>query len=388
MTRLSRKYQSDRYCKRFNTYDHLVSMLYATLHQCNSIREVITGMQACESRLTHFGLGHTPRRSTLADANKRRTAALFEDLYHNIYEHHYGSLPDSYKEVKPADRLFIVDSTIVSMFSSVMKSTGSYGANGKKKGGVKAHVLLRTKDYLPCFVQLTEGKKSDAGFMPFIQLPEGSIIVMDKGYRNFQQFQAWDKQKISWISRLNPRYVYRVTERLPLTEEQSSEGIISDEIIELGNPKTKHINAIQKARLVTFFDAKKKRTLEFITNNKAFDPLTIAQLYKKRWQIELFFKRIKQNFQMHAFLGDNENAIRIQLWCTLIADLLIKIVKDKADKAKRWSMANLSSLIRLHLSTYINLFKFLANPEKALLNYTHPIDSIQLQLFPINARGA
>ena len=119
-----------------------------------------------------------------------------------------------------------------------------------------------------------------------------------------------------------------------------------------------------------------------------YAPATIADIYKKRWQIELFFKRIKQNFQLHYFLGDNENAIRIQLWSALITDLLIKIIKDKADKARKWSMANLSSLIRLHLGTYIHLRTFLANPEKALLNYKDPLHQQQLSLFANPARGA
>lgn len=388
LNQVVRQYQSDRYCKRFRSYNHLVSMLYASFHQCSSIREVITGMQACESRLSHFGVHSTPRRSTLADANKRRPSELFEDLYHKIYHYYYQISPDSQLSKKLHDRLYIVDSTVVSLFSDIMRSTGSYGTNGKKKGGIKAHVLLRAKDNLPCLVRLSEGKVGDSSFLPSLSLEKGSIVVMDKGYRNFQQFIAWNRNKVTWVSRLHGRTVYRVTEQRNISEKQQAEGILKDAFIELGNPKTARKNPIQQARLVTFRDAKNGRILEFITNNRHFDALTVADLYKKRWQIELFFKRIKQNFQFHSFLGDNENAIRIQMWCTLIADLLLKIVKDKMDKTKRWSLANLSGLVRLHLGTYIHLFKFLANPEKALLGYRHPNPSDQIQLFPITNRGA
>jgi len=156
----------------------------------------------------------------------------------------------------------------------------------------------------------------------------------------------------------------------------------------LGNPETIHINPIQKARLITFYDALSGKQLYFITNDFKFSASTIAGIYKRRWQIELIFKRIKQNFQLHSFLGDNENAIRIQLWCTFIGDLLVKIIKDQADKKKKWSMSNLSSLVRLHLGTYINLFEFICNPDKALLQYQHPNANAQMSIFPNQTRGA
>lgn len=388
VNRLARQYKGDRYCKKFRSYDHLVVMLYSTFHHCSSLRELTTGMQASSRRLAHLGLSSTPRRSTLADSNKRRNADLFQDLYHSLYRRYYGRLPDSLKGKKLLDRLFIVDSSIISLFSSVLQSTGSYGLNGKKKGGIKAHVLVRAKDDLPCFVRLSEGKQGDTRFLPQIRLPKGSIIVMDKGYRNYAQFTSWSQQGISWVSRLSQRTVYAITEQRCVSEAQRAEGVLYDCQIELGNPETAYINPIQKARLVVFYDADSKREFEFITNNFSYSPLTIARIYKQRWQIELFFKRIKQNFQLHYFLGDNENAIRIQLWCALIADLLLKVIKDRVDKIKRWSMANLAGLVRLHLGTYINLYAFLQNPEKALLNYEDPIDKQQLSIFENPIRGA
>jgi len=385
---LVKEHKTDRYCKKFRSYDHLVTMLYCVFHQCSSLREVVTGMQAMSSRLAHLGILSTPRRSTLGDANERRTASLFEDLYHKIYQHYYGSLPDSLKGKKILDRLFIIDSTIISLFSAVMQSTGSYGLNGKKKGGAKAHLLVRAKDNLPCFIRLTHGKKSDGSFLPLVELPPGSIIVIDKGYRNYKQLISWNEQKITWVSRLNARAVYNIVTLNDLNSYQQSQGIQQDAVIDLGNPETVHINPIQKVRLITFCDAQTSEQLYFTTNDFKFAASTIASIYKRRWQIELLFKRIKQNFQVRSFLGDNENAIRIQLWCTFIADLLVKIIKDQVHNKKKWSMANLSSLIRLHLGTYINLFAFLANPEKSLLNYKHPNQHLQLSIFPIQTRGA
>lgn len=380
VNRLVRRYDGDRYCKKFKCYDHLVTMLYSSLHQCSSLRELITGMQACSDRLKHLGLTHTPRRTTLADANSRRPVGFFESLYHEVYQLHYGSLPDSLRGKSKLDRLFIIDSTTISLFSTVLAGAGSFGLNGKKKGGIKAHVLLRAKDNVPGFVRLTESKQNDRKFLPFVQLPAGSIVVMDRGYNNYKNLSDWTKQKVTWITRPDARAVFKIIEKKPVSEKDKEAGVIEDNIIELGNPRTAKLNAIQKVRLVIFFDKENQKQYEFITDNFKFTPLTVADLYKRRWQIETLFKRLKQNFNLYDFLGDNENAIRIQVWCTLIADLLIKIVKDRVAKKRNWSMANLTGLIRLHLSTYIHLASFLENPEKSLLGYHDPIEE-QLKLF-------
>lgn len=269
-----------------------------------------------------------------------------------------------------------------------MQSTGTFGLNGKKKGGLKAHVLMRSKDQLPCFVQMAQGKENDNKFLPFAELPSGSIVVMDKGYRNYQQFSQWTQMGISWVTRLNERALYRPLKRRRLSKRQKKLGVRKDQIIALGNKKTKHINPLQTVRLVTFYDQQTKRQFRFLTNNFTYSAATIADIYKKRWQIELFFKRIKQGFQLRYFLGDNENAIRIQLWCTLIADLLIKIIKDKISKKRPWSFSSLASFIKIHLGTYIKLMSFLGDPHKALLNYKDPEMEKQLSIFNWQTRGA
>lgn len=385
---LVREHRADRYCKKFRTYDHLVTMLYSAFHGCTSLREVVTGMQAMSSRLSHLGVQFSPRRSTLAEANERRTATLFEDLYHRLYKHYYGSLPDSLKGSKMLDRLFMIDSTTITLFSTVMQGTGDNPQNGKKKGGAKAHLLVRAKDNLPCFIRISAGKQSDNSLLPFVNLPVGSIIVMDKGYKSYEQFSSWTEHKITWVTRVQAGAVYTITRLNELNSYQQAQGVQQDAIIALGSPKTAYRNPIQVARLISFLDPHTQKQLYFLTNNLTLAAGTIANLYKQRWQIELIFKRIKQNFQLHSFLGDNENAIRIQLWCTFIADLLVKVIKDRVDKKRKWSMANLSSLIRLHMGTYIGLVRFLENPEKALLSYQHPLQKTQLAMFSHPTRGA
>jgi len=380
---LTRKHNSDHYCKKFKTYDHLVTMLFCCFHHCTSLRELITGLQVNAHRLHHLGMVHTPRRSTLADANERRSAAFFEDLYHELFRHHFGVLPDSLPNGKLSEKLFIIDSTTITLFSEIFKACGNANANGKKKGGVKAHVLIRAKDNVPCFVHITKASTSDKGIMPQLNLPKGSILVMDKGYNSYIPMADWTKKGITWVTRLNKGARWECQQERPVSEKMASYGVRCDKNILLGNPDTAHKVPLQEARLIIYYDEETGKEFQFLTNNRDLSALTIAGIYKRRWQIEILFRRIKQNFQLNNFLGDNQNAVKIQLWCTLIADLLVKVVKDKADKLKKnkWSFANVAGLIRQHLGTYIDLIKFLVNPEKAIIGYTREVNSYQLALF-------
>lgn len=373
---LAAEYGANRYYKKFMATDHLVSMLYCAFNQCTSLRELTTGLQANSHRLRHLGFHCTPRRSTLGDANSKRPSEFFEAIFHHLVNKHYGSLPDSQKSIRLYDRLFIVDSTTIPMFCDVMKAAGWY-RSGKKKGGVKAHTLMRFKDQVPDYVHLTESAVNDRVLMPRLSLPANSIVVMDRAYVNHKIMQEWTDDNITWVTRLNKAAHYSVVTQNEISDYHYTQGIRSDERIMLGNPQTQSVRPIQEARLIRLDDQQKNKTLTFLTNNQHFSPLTIAKIYQQRWSIEILFKRLKHNFQFHSFLGDNENAIKIQVWCTLIADLLIAIVKSKIDKQRKvkWSFSNIAALIRLHLTTYIDLFKFLLDPEKAIIQYASEVKS-------------
>jgi hypothetical protein len=380
---LALKHHSDRYCKKFKAYDHLVTMLFSGFHHCSALRELITGLQANSARLGHLGIKYTPRKSTLADANKRRSADLFCDLFHFLRRRYYGFLPDSRFKGKLNERLFIIDSTTITLFSEVFKACGNAMGNGRKKGGVKAHTLLRAKDDVPFFVHITAASANDTTIMPRLNLPSGSILVMDRGYNSYIPMAAWTKQGVTWITRLNKAACWELLEELPVSDKLKANGVISDKWVALGNQTRTHKVPLQQARIVVYCDKQTGREFQFLTNNKEFNALTVAGIYKRRWQIESLFKRLKQNFQLNNFLGDNQNAIKIQIWCALIADLLTKLVKDKADKQRKtkWSFSNVAGLIRQHLGTYIDLMKFLVNPEKALIGYTEKMPEYQLTLF-------
>lgn len=376
--RLSREHQGDRYCKRFYTYDHLVTMLSGVFMGCTSLRELTTGLQACEQRLRHAGLKHTPRRSTLADANARRPEALFGELFHALYQRYYGSSPDSRKKKDVLSRLHILDSTTITLFSDVMHGTGNYGLDGRKKGGAKAHVVMRAQEQVPCFIDLTEGRRNDKHAMALLTMAKGSVLVFDMGYTSFAQWTTWTAQGIFWVTRLQDGVHVQVTEHLEVSDAQRASGVIGDQRVLLGAGSD-----LIPARIVHYHHQLTGRLFRFVTNNTKWAPTTIAHIYKCRWDIEQLFKRIKQNYPLRYFLGDSPNAIKIQIWCAFIADLLLKVVRDRVHRScpRRWSFANIAGLLRIHLHTYIDVFHFLRDPDRALLHYRPPDRHPQIPLF-------
>jgi hypothetical protein len=368
-----KKHQSDRYYKRFKTHEHLITMLYASFQKCRSLREVITGMMACSTRINHLGLGYMPRRSTLAEANVNRSEQVFSDIYHRLYSHFY---PDSRSLTDQERKLFIFDSTTISLFSEVMRGSGQIPA-GRRKGGVKAHILMNAEEDVPRFVCLTEAKENDNIFPPMLHLPKDSIVTFDRIYYGFGPLINWTNNGVTWVTRMHALLAYSVLEVRQITEQQRTEGIISDEHI-LAGARQRKDKII--ARRIVYEDPATKKQLTFFTNNIQMDAIAIANIYKRRWQIELLFKRLKQNYPLKYFLGDSPNAIKIQVWCALITDLLIKIVKDKVKR--HWSFSNIAGMIRLHLMTYIDLARFLENPEQALVKYSNPQADTQRSLFP------
>jgi hypothetical protein len=379
VARLSQKYNANRYCKAFMAYDHLVTMLYQGFYQCVSLRELITGLQANQRRLLHLGLVHTPRRSTLSDANGRRSADFFGALYHQLYSHLFNTLPDSRPLLQ---KLFIIDSTTITLFSDIMKGAGTAKSNGKKKGGIKAHMMIDAEHELPYFALLTEARHHDLVFLQQVQVPPGSIVVFDRAYSNYTQFQKWDKQKTTWVTRQKNDASFQILSEQAITEDSRKLGVLSDQVVMLGRFSNRYKIPLIRARRITFRDIINQKDFVFITNEFDLRPEQVAELYKKRWQIELIFKRIKQRYPLRYFLGENANAIQIQVWCMLICDLLVQTVLLKVNRAgkRRWSYANLAAMIKHHLMTYIKLIPFLLDPEKALLGYKPP-ESISLSLF-------
>ncbi|MBL7693001.1 MAG: IS4 family transposase [Flavipsychrobacter sp.] len=366
------EHKSDRYYKRFDTFHHLITMLYASYQHCTSLREVVTGMQACEGRLQPLGIRYLPARSTLSEANESRSYQVFEKIYQSILTTYRSLLPDSQSRFP---NLVLVDSTTISLFKEIMKNAGNKGADGKRKGGIKVHMAVRSNENVPYLIRFTAGANADVPFLKHINLPAGSVVVMDRGYSSFSKYNEWTVNKVNWVTRISPHNIYTIDHDRPLAPIHQAEGVVSDQDIMLGFAKKKER---VRCRLVRFFDAERKRTFLFITNNFDWSPVQVASIYKQRWQIELLFKRIKQNMPLQYFLGDNENAIKIQIYCSLIADILLKLATLRLKR--KWAFSNLAAFVRLHLMNYTNLTKFLENPDKCRICNPTPHDNTQLKL--------
>lgn len=361
----------DRYYKSFDTYTHLVTMLYCCLQKCTSTREVVSGMKACHHKLAHLGIRKSPARSTLCDANKKRSADIFGEIYHMLLNTYRHLLPDS-RGLKDS-KLYIADSSTITLFQQILKAPSMGKANGKRKGGIKVHTLMSAEEDVAIKIDFSAARANDMTFLKQIRLPEGSYIVFDKGYVDYYQYQRLSHEGIFFVTRQRASASFELTGQFDIKAKSRKEGVLKDELIVLGT-RTHAKRVKLKSRLVTFHDKEKDRTFQFLTNNFSLPPEQIAELYKKRWQIEILFKRIKQNFPLKYFLGDNVNAIKIQIWCAFIADLIIKVIQ--AQLKRNWAFSNLRSLIRIHLMSYIDLLGFLNEPDSLQEAST----SLQLQI--------
>ncbi len=372
VVRTARKQMSDRYYKRFKTYDHLVTMIFATLSGSSSLREVSSIMLACEGKINHLGLSNYPKRSTLSDANKKRSSSVFAAIYHSIYHRYKDFLSDSNPRTLPVKELKIVDSSTIGLFSDVLKGAGRNPLEGKKKGGIKMHTMINAREDVPCLVRFTSAATHDHTFLKELDLKKGSFVVFDKGYVDYLQYHNWTLDEVFFVTRQKDNAVYKSLDEFPVGDHIHS-GILKDERIEV----TKDKQTITLRR-VAFYHAEQNKVYEFISNNFELQADKIADIYKQRWQIETLFKRLKQNFPLKYFLGDNQNAIEIQIWVSLIIGLIMLVIQRKAKR--KWAFSNMMAIIRYHLMTYIDLFKFLKKPDGHWKDLTN-VNQDQLCLF-------
>lgn len=353
--RTAEQHKSDKYYKKFKTKDHLATMLYVVTSGISSLRETTSIILACEGKINHLGMEYFPRRSTISDANKKRSSEVFGDIYRRLYKRYRGFLSDSSEIVPAVKGLKIIDSTTISLFSDILKGAGRNPINGKKKGGIKMHTMVNSLEDVPCLVKFSSAATHDHEFLKNLELKKGSVVVFDKGYNDYQQYLEWTLSDIYFVTRQKENAVYENLEEFEI-EDQTDPGILKDEKIEVEKDGKKI-----ELRRIAYWHQPDKKVYEFITNNFELSSEKIAEIYKNRWQIEQIFKRLKQNFPLKYFLGDNQNAIEIQIWVSLIVHLIMKVIQSKIER--KWAYSNMVSIVRFHLMTYINLFMFLENPE-------------------------
>lgn len=348
-------------------------MLYATLGGVSSLRELSTILLACEGRIGHLNLKDFPKRSTLSDANKNRSSEVFAKIYYGLFNEYRSFLSDSSPLSLPVKHLKIVDSTTISLFGDILKGAGRNPINGKKKGGIKMHTMINALEDVPCLVRFSSAATHDHTFLKELDLEKGSFVVFDKAYNDYLQYLQWTENGIYFVTRQKDNAVYKGIKEFDLSDT-TSDAVLKDERISVQKKET-----TLELRRIAYWDSEKEKVFEFITNHFELDPDKIASIYKHRWQIETMFKRLKQNFPLKYFLGDNQNAIEIQIWCGLIIQLLMLVVQRKTKR--KWAYTNMVSMVRFHLMTYIDLFKFLEDPNKKWKELTTKPPDKQLALF-------
>ena len=320
-----KNHQSDYYVKKFKTKDHLISMLFCAFAKCSSLREVTGAMLGLSGKTKHFQLNHIPKRSTLSDANKRRDADVFGSIYNGLLKQYGHFISDSRIKSVINKQIEIIDSSTISLFKDILKCVGRNPENGKKKGGIKLHSVLNVDEQVPKMVWFSSAATHDHILLDKLQLNSNTIYVFDKGYNDYKAFRKFSDNNTGFVTRIKDNAVYDTIENHELDEDIHS-GVEKDEIIEL-TIKENNTESPLKLRKVQFYDRNLKRRFEFITNLFEMRADLIAAIYKLRWQIELLFKQLKQNFPLKYFLGDNENAIKIQIYCALIANLLMTVIQ-------------------------------------------------------------
>lgn len=377
---LINKHQSDHYYKAFKTRTHLVTMLFGILSRCDSMTEICEGLRAMGGKLNHLGMDKAPAKSTASDGLRNRGHEFFEDLYFSLVKKYQSFLSDSRTFGLTFKEVLLIDSTTIRLFSDILKGVGrNPKGDGKKKGGLKVHMLIDAVQSVGRFVKITAAKVHDKNFLKSLELISHSMIVFDRAYNYYHQFALWTEQQVYFVTRLKKNAVYTVVEELRKHYRKKGQAkVLSDEIIELEyNPEDengkKQIKVTRKIRLrKVCYQDEKDRYYEFLTNNFDITAEEVAFLYKKRWGIEIMFKKMKQNFQLHYFYGENINAIYTQVWCTLIAQLLLTVIQKIANVKKAFSVV--ASLVRIHLISMLDLNQLLRSNNRMFCkqNYSPP----------------
>lgn len=350
---LVHKHKSDRYYKSHFAWDQLITMLFGIFSRLDSMGEVCDTMRALSGKLNYLAMDCAPSKSTASDALRDRSEELFKDFYFALIDHFRPLLSVSRKENVSFDEFYAFDSTTISLFSEVFKGVGrNPKGDGKKKGGLKVHMLTDVHADTAVFAKISEAKMHDKKFLAHLNPLKGSMLVFDKAYNYYQQFAQWSEQEVNFVCRLKDNAKYEVQEILFEKLLQDGEfGVYKVEHIHLKYQLDKKVKGLC-LRLV-FYRDEKGRDYKFITNNWSISSEEVALIYKYRWTIELTFKKLKQNFQLRYFYSDTENGIKTQVWCTLIAHLMLNVIKVISGSKKAFS--TLAALIRVHLISHLEL---------------------------------
>lgn len=342
---------AERGAKGFSCWQQFVAMLFCQVGQAHSLREICGGLASCLGKLKHLGVESSPNRSTLSYANAHRPWQLYEKIFYQMLGR-CQALATGMKKFRFKNKLFSLDATTISLCASLF----DWARYKQTKGAVKLHLLLDHEGYLPVFAHITEGNAREFSVARGLSFPAGSILAVDRGYIDYALFRKWTDEGVYFVTRQRKGANFRVVENRPVP---GGRNILKDQTIELVEYYSRK-KYPYKLRRIEVWDKERERVIVLITNHHEFGATTISSIYKDRWQIEIFFKTIKQNLKIKTFVGTSSNALMIQIWTALIAILVLKYLKFRS--SFNWSLSNLVAMLRYNLFTYRDLWQWIDNP--------------------------
>jgi hypothetical protein len=362
---LVKDHQAERYCKGYSSWDHFVAMLFCQLAQAKSLREICGGLACTMGKLRHLGMKEPPNKSTLSYANSHRPWQMFRSLFYETVNMCKMSAPKN-RKFRFKNKLLSLDATTISLCLALFP----WAEFRRTKGAVKLHLLLDHDGYFPTYAYISNGKKHDVTIARKVPLSPGSIVAMDRGYNDYKLFGSWTNEGIFFVTRMKDNADSTVIEEklIPFTGN-----VLRDQLIQFkgfyAQRDCPHI-----LRRVVVWDGENEREIVLLTNHLKFGANTISAIYKDRWQIELFFKALKQNLKIKTFVGTTENALFTQIWTALIAMLLIKYLQFKSKFG--WSLSNMVAFLRWNLFTYRDLWGWIDHPFDVLPIQPKPVQHV------------
>jgi hypothetical protein len=352
--KLVKSKQTDKHQKGYNSWSQLVAMLFCQFAKSSSLRDISNGLRSATGNLNHLGVNIAPSKSTIGYQNKNRDWELFRDYYYELLKSLGQQAGFKQVKFKIKSKIFLLDSTTIGLCLNIF----DWAKYKTTKGAVKIHTMLDFDGNLPAYINITDGKTADNKGAYDVPLLKNSVIVADRFYNDFSLLNVWDSNGVFFVVRHKDNIQYSVFKENNLPENKHPQ-LLKDEIIELKNKGSKQ-KYPKKLRRVAVWDDENKQVIELITNQFKWCANTIAELYKSRWQVEIFFRDIKQQLNIKSFIGTSHNAVMIQIWTALITILVLKALKAMAKYG--WNLSNLVAFIRLNLFVKIDLQHWLNNP--------------------------
>jgi diacylglycerol kinase len=357
-----KQHQADKHSKGMSSWSQFIALMFCQLGGARSLREIIGGLAASEGKLKHLGVERAPKRSTLAYANQHRPWQLYRTVFEELVEICRSEARDKQRKFRFKHPLLSLDSTVIPVCVEMFE----WATYTRTKGAVKVHTVLDNRSVLPQYAVISDGKTADVKVARELQFEPGTMVVMDRGYEDHNWWRKLTEAGVFFVSRLKDSTGYVIVEERP----QPAEPILRDEMILLTSEKES--DEPMRLRRIEVWLEDKQDTIVFVTNHLRLAASTIATIYRDRWQIELFFKAIKQSLRIKAFIGTSENAVQTQIWTALIAIVLLRYLQLRSTWA--WSLSNLVALLRYQLFVYRDLWGWINQP------FRPPVDLDDAQL--------